>query len=87
MNKDEFKLKLKSSTEKELYELCKRYIWLSAYAANNPSSDYHWMSDMCYGECYDRKKEKIYSDAYRRTYMSEFGSDPHPEDGPIGNYD
>lgn len=25
-------------------------IWLSAYASNNPRSDYHWHVDACYDE-------------------------------------
>jgi hypothetical protein len=81
--KEEFKKKLKEMTDHDLYESCKKYIWLSAYAANNPRSAYHWMCDYCYDESTNRGKPKVYSDAYRVTYMSNGGSDPHPEDGAL----
>lgn len=84
--KEKFKEKLSNLSRKELFEHCKKYIWLAAFAANNPHSDYHWMVDLCYDECYKRKATKIYSDAYRITYVEQFGSDPHPEYGKIGDY-
>lgn len=42
-------------------------IWLSAYANNNPKSDYHWMADAIYDECQTRKKPEIYTRAYDKA--------------------
>jgi uncharacterized protein with von Willebrand factor type A (vWA) domain len=52
---------------KELSEETKRMIWLSAYANNNPKSDYHWKCDACYGvleetgniEMYDKLHKEV----------------------------
>jgi len=49
----------------QLFEECKDKIWLSAYANNNPRSDYHWHVDACYDECKRRKKIDIYSKAWK----------------------
>lgn len=43
------------------------YIWLSAYAANNPRSDYHWMCDACYDEAIRRGKPELYDIAWHRA--------------------
>lgn len=48
----------------------KNKIWLSAYAANNPRSDYHWHCDACYDECVKRGKPEIYQRAYKRASAS-----------------
>jgi len=58
-------LKLISMTNEELRKACETDIWLSAYASNNPRSDYHWMCDACYDECQRRGKSEIYSDAHK----------------------
>ena len=57
--------KLATQNEKELYDSCKQMIWLSAYANNNPRSDYHWQCDACYAECKKRCKEDIYKRAHK----------------------
>lgn len=44
---------------------CERKIWLSAYAGNNPRSDYHWQADALYAECERREKGDIYERAYK----------------------
>ena len=63
--------KLKASTDEELYEACRQMIWLSAYAGNNPHSDYHWQCDACYAECKSRGKvDQIYSKAYEAVARS-----------------
>ena len=49
---------------KELAEMCAEYIWLSAFAANNSNSDYHWMVDAAYYECKRRNEPEIYQQAY-----------------------
>lgn len=40
------------------------YIWLSAYASNNPRSDYHWMTDACHDEATRRGKPGLYQTAW-----------------------
>jgi hypothetical protein len=39
-------------------------IWLSAFANNNPRSDYHWQADVCYKEANLRGKPELYVKAY-----------------------
>ena len=62
--KSEYLLKLSNMDEKELFKECKDKIWLSAYANNNPRSDYHWHCDACYDECKSRDRMDIYQKAY-----------------------
>lgn len=62
--RQDFADKLFVADDDELYTLTERYIWLSAYAANNPTSDYHWMWDACYDECVRRSKIGIYLRAW-----------------------
>lgn len=56
--------KLATMTEAEFFEDCKKFIWLSAYANNNPRSDYHWMNDACTLESWRRDREDIYNTAH-----------------------
>jgi hypothetical protein len=65
--------KLAACSDEELAEECDKYIWLSAYAANNPRSDYHWMVDACYDECERRGKPKIYAMAHKRQVAAARG--------------
>jgi len=58
-------LKLTEMSDTELRKACESDIWLSAYAENNPRSDYHWMCDACYDECKRRGKSEIYSQAHK----------------------
>jgi len=67
--KSEFIESLKIKTESELYDVCKEYIWLSAYASNNPRSDYHWKCDACYDECANRGKNGA-GGIYERAHKS-----------------
>lgn len=50
-----------------LEEETKSAIWLSAYAANNPRSDFHWQADACYDECMRRGDVDIYRRAFARA--------------------
>lgn len=69
-----FQQKLSQWTDDELFRQCKHYIWLSAYAHNNPNSNYHRMVDACYAECATvRQKPDIYQRAYDETYRENFG--------------
>jgi hypothetical protein len=61
----EYILKLEQMDEEKLYNACKDMIWFSAYAANRPSSDFHWMCDACYEECRRREKPNIYDRAHK----------------------
>lgn len=44
-----------------------KLIWLSAYANNNPRSDYHWQADLCYREAVRRGKPELYTQAWERA--------------------
>lgn len=45
----------------------KQAIWLSAYASNNPRSDYHWHADACYSEAERRGRPELYERAWKRA--------------------
>jgi hypothetical protein len=54
-------------TDEGLGEAAEKMIWSSAFANNNPRSDYHWQVDMIYAEAKRREKPEIYSDAYNKV--------------------
>ena len=62
--KSEYLEKLAGMDDDGLFAETKDKIWLSAYANNNPRSDYHWHADACYDECAKRGKPEIYQRAY-----------------------
>lgn len=59
--------KLVEMSDKELEAECEDMIWLSAYANNNPRSDYHWQCSACYDECDRRGNTKIYFRAHKQA--------------------
>lgn len=65
--------KISAMTDEELLKETESAIWLSAYANNNPRSDYHWQADACSSECSARGKDEIYTKAYN-TAKSRAGS-------------
>lgn len=65
--KEEYAAKLQTMSDDELLKEAEQFIWLSAYANNNPRSAYHWMCDMTYDEAKRRGKEDIYSRAWKRA--------------------
>lgn len=67
--KEEVREQLTKMTDKELSDYCEKYIWLSAYAFNNPRSDYHFFCDASYDECKRREKPKIYTKAHKRASL------------------
>jgi len=71
--KSEYLEKLSLMTEAELTTQCESKIWLSAYANNNPRSDFHWQVDVCYDECERREKVQIYEQAYKNVSKSVLG--------------
>lgn len=61
-----FTAPLAAMSDGELRKACNQYIWLSAYASNNPRSAYHWMCDATYDECKKRGKvDEIYSTEHK----------------------
>ena len=62
--RQDFADKLAAADDKEFVKIAEDRIWLSAYANNNPRSDYHWQADACYDEAERRGKPELYSQAY-----------------------
>lgn len=58
--------RLGSMTDDQLRDACNQMIWLSAYASNNPRSDYHWKCTSCFTECENRGKANIYAEEHKR---------------------
>ena len=59
--------KLAAADEDEYLTIAEQYIWLSAYANNNPRSDYHWQADACYDEAVRRGNKDLYSKAWKKA--------------------
>jgi hypothetical protein len=59
--------KLAAASDKEYLDIAEQYIWLSAYANNNPRSDYHWMCDAAYEEAKRRGQPELYDRAWNRA--------------------
>ena len=59
--------KIKAMPDKELSEETEHTIWLSAYAANNPRSDYHWQVDACWDAWDLRGNLEGYGKAWKRV--------------------
>jgi hypothetical protein len=65
--------KLAQMTKEELFKETKDKIWLSAYANNNPRSDFHWQVDACYDEWVKRDgNPQNYEKAYNELYNEFF---------------
>ncbi len=65
--RQEFADKLAAADDIQYLALADQYIWLSAYAANNPRSDYHWMADACYDEANRRERPELYVQAWKHA--------------------
>lgn len=63
----DFALSLPTLTEGEFLKEAEQYIWLSAYAHNNPRSAYHAMADLCYDEAVNRGDPGLYQRAWDRA--------------------
>ncbi len=59
--------RLAAASTAEYLDIAEQYIWLSAYANNNPRSDYHWMCDACYDEAKRRGKPELYRKAWEQA--------------------
>lgn len=71
--KQEYLDKIAAMSDKELREETSHAIWLSAYADNNPRSDYHWQCDATYDECQRRGRGEIYSEVHARLMAEAMG--------------
>jgi len=58
--------RLHAMNDDQLREECQSKIWLSAYANNNPRSDYHWQCTATYDECQDRGTPEIYAQEHKK---------------------
>jgi len=56
--------------DKALEDAGEQMVWLSAFANNNPRSDFHWQVDAIYDECKKRGKPEIYQRAFDRAKRS-----------------
>lgn len=61
----DFASTLPTLTEGEFLKEAEQFIWLSAYANNNPRSAYHAMADLCYDEAVNRGDPKLYDRAWK----------------------
>lgn len=59
--------RLAAMSDQEFIKAAEQDIWLSAYASNNPRSDYHWQADLCYKEAQRRGNPELYSEAFRKA--------------------
>lgn len=65
--KQAFANRLAAANDEAFLRIAEEYIWLSAYANNNPRSDYHWMCDACYDEAKRRGKPELYDQAHKNA--------------------
>lgn len=63
--KGQFVERIAAMSDDELFEATRNGIWLSAYAGNNPRSDYHWQADVYYDEWKHREKSDEYDRAHK----------------------
>jgi hypothetical protein len=65
--RQEFADKIAALSDEGFFDVAEKKIWLSAYANNNPRSDYHWQADACYDEATRRGKPEIYKSAWEKA--------------------
>lgn len=65
--RQEFADKIAALDDAAIFKEAEHRIWLSAYANNNPRSDYHWQADACYDEAQRRGKPDLYSKAWEQA--------------------
>ena len=64
--KDQYRKQIQVMSDKDLRAAANMMIYLSAYADNNPRSDYHWKCDAVYDECKTRGKLNIYEEEHKK---------------------
>jgi hypothetical protein len=65
--RQEFADRLAAADEAGFLKIAEDRIWLSAYAANNRRSDYHWQADACYDEAQRRSRPDLYKRAWEQA--------------------
>ena len=68
--KSDYLKKIENRSDAALLEEVELKVWLSAFAINNPGSDYHWQTDALYDECQRRKKPEIYVNGWEKARAS-----------------
>lgn len=66
----QYLVKIAHMDDQELEAEAENIIWMSAFANNNPRSDFHWQADAIYDECADRNKREIYTRGFERAKAS-----------------
>jgi hypothetical protein len=74
--KEQYDDKLRGLSDDDLRKEVEQFVWLSAFANNNPRSAYHWMVDMTYDEAKRRDNIDIYRVAYDNVFEGEHGDRP-----------
>jgi hypothetical protein len=72
--KQNFVDKIEAMSDEAFVDKAQQTIWLSAFANNNPRSDYHWQADACYDEAVRRGKPELYSKAQTSVIMTSENS-------------
>jgi hypothetical protein len=65
--RQDFANKLVAADEAGYLKIAEQSIWLSAYANNNPRSDYHWQADACADEARRRGNPELYNRAWHKA--------------------
>jgi hypothetical protein len=65
--KSDYVAKIAAMDDAALFKETEMKIWLSAFASNNPRSDYHWHIDAAYDEWVARGKVGEYQRAYEKA--------------------
>ena len=65
-----FRTELEAMNDDDLTGRVEHFVWLSAFASNNPRSDYHPKCDATYDECNRRKKPWLYQRGWNRAFAS-----------------
>jgi hypothetical protein len=65
--RQEFADAIAAMCDDDFVRRAKDCIWLSAFANNNPSSDFHWKADACYSEAARRGKPELYKRAWEKA--------------------
>jgi len=65
--RQDYAVKIAEMDETAFVQEAEQKIWLSAYANNNPRSDYHWMADACHAEAQRRGKPELYRMAFKQA--------------------
>jgi hypothetical protein len=68
--RQEFADKIGGLDDDQFVKEAKLRIWLSAYANNNPRSDYHWQADACHDEAARRGKPELYTQAHNQARVN-----------------